>query len=136
MSEGSSLVAVRRLLTAVASPGAERRLGARRLLTAVASLVGERRLGERRFSLQWLLVAERRLGARRLQYLWSWLSSLGFETWSTGSTAVAPELSCSAACGIFLDQELNLCLLHWQGDSLPPSHQESPGWLSLIFTRG
>ena len=26
-------------------------------------------------------------------------------------------LSCSAACGIFLDQGLNLCLLHWQVDS-------------------
>ena len=23
-------------------------------------------------------------------------------------------LSCSAACGIFLEQELNPCLLHWQ----------------------
>ena len=31
--------------------------------------------------------------------------------------------SCSAACGIFLDQGLNPCLLHWQADSLPLSHQ-------------
>ena len=29
--------------------------------------------------------------------------------------------------GIFLTQELNPCLLHWQRDSLPLSHQESPG---------
>ena len=34
-------------------------------------------------------------------------------------------LSCSTACGIFPDQGLNLCLLHWQADSLPLSHQGS-----------
>ena len=33
--------------------------------------------------------------------------------------------SCSSACGIFLDQGLNSCLLHWQVDSLPLSHQGS-----------
>ena len=33
---------------------------------------------------------------------------------------------CSAACGIFLHQESNRCLLHWQADSLPLSHQGSP----------
>ena len=32
-------------------------------------------------------------------------------------------LSCSVACGIFVDQRLNLCLLDWQVDSLPLSHQ-------------
>ena len=32
-------------------------------------------------------------------------------------------LSCSAACGIFPDQGSNLCLLHWQADSLPLGHQ-------------
>ena len=36
------------------------------------------------------------------------------------------ELSCSTACGIFLDQGSNLCLLHWQADSLLLSHQGSP----------
>ena len=35
-------------------------------------------------------------------------------------------LSCSEACGIFPDQGLNLCLLHWQVDSLPLSHLGSP----------
>ena len=30
------------------------------------------------------------------------------------------------ACEILLDQELNLCLLHWQVDSLPLSHQGNP----------
>ena len=34
--------------------------------------------------------------------------------------------SCSAACGIFLDQGLNLSPLRWQVDSLPLSHQGSP----------
>ena len=38
------------------------------------------------------------------------------------------DFSCSIARGIFPDQGLNLCLLHWQVDSLPLSHQES-----LIF---
>ena len=28
--------------------------------------------------------------------------------------------------GIFLTQRLNLCLLHWQADSLPLSHLRSP----------
>ena len=48
----------------------------------------------------------------------------------TGSTVVAHGLSCSVACGIFLDQGLNPCLLHWQVDSLLLSHQESP---ALVF---
>ena len=30
------------------------------------------------------------------------------------------------ACGIFPDQGPNPCLLHWQADSLPLSHQGSP----------
>ena len=33
------------------------------------------------------------------------------------SVVVAHELSCSAACGIFLDQGSKPCPLHWQGDS-------------------
>ena len=48
-----------------------------------------------------------------LQYLWPQalehrLSRCG--TW----------VSCSTACGIFLDQRLNPYLLYWQADSLPP----------------
>ena len=39
---------------------------------------------------------------------------------------VAHRLRCSAARGIFLDNGLNMCLLHWQVDSLPLSHQGSP----------
>ena len=37
--------------------------------------------------------------------------------YSTGSIVVAHRLSCSAACGIFLDQGSNPCPLHWQADS-------------------
>ena len=44
----------------------------------------------------------------------------------TGSVAVAHGPSCSAACGIFPDQGLNLCPLHWQADSQPLCHQGSP----------
>ena len=42
-----------------------------------------------------------------------------------GSTLVTHGFSCSAARGIFLDQGSNSCLLHWQADSLPLSHQRS-----------
>ena len=43
------------------------------------------------------------------------------------SVVVACRLSCPLACGIFPDQGLNQCSLHWQADSLPLSHKESPG---------
>ena len=46
--------------------------------------------------------------------------------WSLGSTVEAQGLRCSSAGGIFPDQGLNPCLLHWQADSLPLKHQESP----------
>ena len=57
---------------------------------------------------------EHRLQAYRLQYLWQ-----------TGSVVVEHGLSCSVACGIFLDQDSNLCLLYWQADSQPLYHQGS-----------
>ena len=44
-----------------------------------------------------------------------------------GSVVVAHRPSCSAACGIFPDQGLNPCPLHWQADSQPLRHQRSPG---------
>ena len=47
-----------------------------------------------------------------------------------GSVVVAHGPSCSAACGIFLDQGSNPCPLHWQADSQPLRHQGSPSaWL-------
>ena len=48
-----------------------------------------------------------------------------------GSVFVAHGLSRSAACGIFPDQGLNPCPLHWQADSQPLRHQGSPGWRIL-----
>ena len=45
---------------------------------------------------------------------------------SWASAAVAHRLSCCAACGILLDQDLNLCPLHWQADSQPLRHQGIP----------
>ena len=51
---------------------------------------------------------------------------------STSLTVVAQGLSCSAAYEIFPNQGLNLrpCLLHWQADSLPLSHQGNPELLN------
>ena len=43
-----------------------------------------------------------------------------------GSVIVAHGPCCSAACGIFPDQGLNPCPLHWQADSQPLRHQGSP----------
>ena len=45
---------------------------------------------------------------------------------STDSVIVVHGLSCSTAHGILPDQGSNLCLLHWQADSVPLSHQGSP----------
>ena len=38
---------------------------------------------------------------------------------------MAHGLSCSLACEIFSNQRWNLCLLHWQADSLPLSQKGS-----------
>ena len=47
------------------------------------------------------------------------------------SVVVAHGLSSSAACGIFPDHGLNLCLLQWQADSYPLYHQANPGVFSF-----
>ena len=52
------------------------------------------------------------------------LRSTGFRR--AGSVVVAHGPSCSAACGIFPDQGLNPCPLHWQADCQPLHHQGSP----------
>ena len=46
-----------------------------------------------------------------------------------GSVVVALGVSCSMTGGILLDQGLNPCLLHWQADPIPLSHQ----WSLLIY---
>ena len=70
-------------LSTVATRGDYPRVAVRRLLVVVASLVARHRLHA------WELL---------------WLQHLG-------SVAVAPRLSCSEACEIFLDQGFNLCPL-------------------------
>ena len=54
----------------------------------------------------------------------------------TGSIIVVHRMSCFTAHGIFPGQGLNLCLLHWQMDSLPLSRQGNPlcPLISLITT--
>ena len=73
----------------------------------------------------------------RFQSTGSAVAVLRFQ--STGSVVVvlsySAELSCSAACGIFLDQESNLCLLHWQADSLPLG-KPHPHFLCVLIKRG
>ena len=69
------------------------------------------------------LVVEHGLQACGLQYLWAqylWHAGSVFvarRLQSTGSVVVAHGLSCSAACGIFPDQDSNPCPLYWQADS-------------------
>ena len=84
----------------------------RRLLTVVASLVAEHRVQGTRASV---------------------VVACGLQ--STGLIVEVHRFSCSTSCGIFPNQGLNLCLLHWQADSLPLSHQESPvqRFLKWIF---
>ena len=79
------------------------------------------------FSLRWLLLWS--TGSKGMQASATevcGLSSCRSQALSTGSIVVVHRLSYSVACQIFLDQGLNLCLLHWQADSLSLSHQEYP----------
>ena len=81
-----------------------------RLLTAVASLAVEGLQGVRASA----------VAVSRLQ--------------STGSVVVVHGLSFHMSCGIFPDQGLNLCLLSWQANFLPLSHQGSPQ--TVVFKLG
>ena len=65
------------------------------------------------FSLWWLLLLQS-MGSRR-----------------AGSVVVAHGLCSLMACGIFPDQGLNPCPLHWQVDCQPLDHQGSP---CLVFS--
>ena len=49
---------------------------------------------------------------------------------------MAHGLSCSVACGIFPDQGLNPCALHWQADSEPRATREAPplGFVHVVNT--
>ena len=69
----------------------------------------------------------RTLGRKGFSHCRAWAQLLqltGSRAWA--SVVVEHGLSCSAACGIFLDQESNLCPLHRQVDCKPLDHQVSP----------
>ena len=72
--------------------------------------------------------------AHELCYLWHTCSIVAApRLQSTGSIVVVHQLSCSTSCGIFLDQGSNPCVLPWQTDSLPLSHQRRPGFSFLKY---
>ena len=81
------------------------------------------------FSVLRLLIAVLRAQASHCCgfYCWgAWASTVQVSRLqSKGSTVVVHGLSCSEVSGIFLDQGSNLCLLHWQADSLLLSHKGS-----------
>ena len=80
------------------------------------------------FSLPWLLLLQS-TGARQAGF-----RSCGSRALlSTGSTVVAHGLTCSTARGIFPGRGSGSCLLHWQANSLPLSHQGSPTLFFLPF---
>ena len=84
------------------------------LLLRLFSGCGERRL----LSSCGLLIAVASLAEYGCQGMWfSVVTGPGLQ--STGSLFAAQGLSYFMACGIFQDQGSNLCLLHWQADSLP-----------------
>ena len=67
-----------------------------------------------------------------LQHVGSEVTAAVPGLWSTSSTAVAHGLSCSETCGVFPDQGSDPCLLHWQAETLPLSHQGSPAIILLV----
>ena len=73
----------------------------------------------------------RALGLQELLHVGSVVEAPGL--WSTDSVVVVHRLNCSKACGIFPDEGSNLCLLHWQANSLPLSHQGSPVFFFFFF---
>ena len=72
------------------------------------------------FSLRWLFLlwspGSPALRLKQLQHVVSAAVAPGLQ--STRSIFAAHGLGCSVACGILPDQASNLCLLHWQMDSL------------------
>ena len=85
-------------------------------------------------SVRELLIAVASLVAQhRLQGAWA-SAAVTPRLWSTASTVVMHGLSCSEACGNFMDQGSNQCLLHWQANSLPLSHKGIPN-LSILIDR-
>ena len=68
-----------------------------------------------------LVVVASFISKHRLQGTWASITvAPGLQ--NTGSIVVVHRLRWSMACGLFPDRRSNLCLLHWQADSLPLSH--------------
>ena len=70
-----------------------------------------------------------RAQALRCRAFSSWsrgLSSCSSQALEHRLTSCGPRHFFSEACGIFQDQGSNPCLLQWQVDSLPLSHQGAP----------
>ena len=65
--------------------------------------------------------------------MWAGFSSCGSWTLEHKLIVVVDKFICSVACGILSDQGSNPCLLHWQADSLPLSHQGSPIEIINLF---
>ena len=79
------------------------------------------------------LATEHRLQACGLHWLWHMGSVVAApRLGSAASVVVVHKLSCAMAFGIFPDQGLNSCLLHWQVHTLPLSHQGSPPYLYIV----
>lgn len=89
-------------------------------LSLVAVNGGYSSLGCVGFSLLWLLSLQS-TGSRCTDF-----SSCALRLWSTGSVVAVHGVSCFRAFGIFPDQRLNPCPLHWQVDSSSLDHQGSP----------
>ena len=85
-------------------------LAVHRLLPVVASLVAEHGL--------------QACGLQQLQHAGSVVVACGLQ--SAGSVVVAQRLSCSATCGIFLDEGSNPCPLHWQANLNDCATREVP----------
>ena len=51
--------------------------------------------------------------------LWGTGLVVALGLWSVGSLNVAHRFSCSEECGVFPDQRLNPCPLHWEVGSYP-----------------
>ena len=87
------------------------------------------------FLLQWPPFAEHRLEGSQT----SVVAACGFNGCSSWALEHRPNSCgtraefCSATYGIFPVQVSNLCLLHWQVNSLPLSHQGRPGFFFFFL---
>ena len=93
----------------VAASGGHYLLVVPRLLTVVASLV-----------------VEHGLYGAGLRSCSSWALD---QVW----TVVVHGLSCSVVCGIFPDQVLNPCVLHWKADSSTEPAGKSTSWYLYLY---